>query len=282
MLVVYGGLLLLTYWGFMHTPKGFIPTQDMGYLLVNVQLPDAASAERTREVTDRVQKICLSTPGVKHTVAVAGQSFVLSANASNFGSMFVILDDFAKREEPGLSADEIAAKLRTQLRGRGPRGDGHRLAGAAGPRRRPDRRIQAHGRRPRRRRPDDPARADRQPGAKQAGSRRTPAANGPPLIIAPNVFRANAPQLYVDMNRAQCMTMGVPLADAFNTLQIYLGSLYVNDFNLFGRTWQVIVQADAQFRNQVEKVAQLKVRNNAGRAWCPSGAWPTCAKSTGR
>ncbi len=78
------------------------------------------------------------------------------------------------------------------------------------------------------------------------------------------MFRANAPQLYVDVNRKQCMTLGVPLGDLFDTLQIYLGSLYVNDFNLFGRTWQVIVQADAPFRNQTETVGQLKVRNSTG------------------
>ena len=87
-----------------------------------------------------------------------------------------------------------------------------------------------------------------------AGKRRHGAPRGgpPPLVGLFSVFRANAPQLYVDLNRSQCMTMDVPLADAFNTLQIYLGSLYVNDFNRFGRTWQVVVQADAKFRNEVE------------------------------
>ena len=78
------------------------------------------------------------------------------------------------------------------------------------------------------------------------------------------MFRANAPQIYIDVDRRQCVTMGVPLGDLFNTLQIYLGSLYVNDFNLFGRTWQVIVQADAPFRRQAEKVGHLKVRNGGG------------------
>ena len=90
-------------------------------------------------------------------------------------------------------------------------------------------------------------------------------ANGrPPLIGLSSVFRANAPQIYVNVNRQQCMTMGVPLGDLFDTLQIYLGSLYVNDFNLFGRTWQVIVQADAPYRIQKETVGQLKVRNSTG------------------
>ncbi len=261
-LVVYGGLMFLTCWGFLHTPKGFIPTQDMGYLLVNVQLQDAASAERTRKVTAHVQKICLSTPGVKHTVAVAGTSFMLSANASNFGSMFVILDDFSLREEPGLSADDIAAKLRTAcaaqipeamvtvlpappVRGVGRTG-GFKLM------------VEDRG--------DVGLKTlqEQTDSLAEAGRRQKNERQMPRLIIAPNVFRANVPQLYVDMNRAECMTMGVRLADAFDTLQIYLGSLYVNDFNLFGRTWQVIVQADAQFRNQLEKVRLLKVRNNAG------------------
>ena len=89
----------------------------MGYLMVGVQLPDAASAERSRNVTDRVQQICLDTPGIKHTVAVAGMSFATQVNGSNFGAMFVILDDFANRQSPDLSADAIAANLRSGCRG---------------------------------------------------------------------------------------------------------------------------------------------------------------------
>ena len=177
--------------------------------------------------------------------------------------MFVILDDFANREEPGLSADEIAAKLAHALRQGSARGAGERLPGAAHPRRRPHGRIQVHGRRPRRswarKRSQQQANLLRD----KADQLRGPG-DRPLLIMQPNVFRANAPQLYADLNRAQCMTMGVPLADAFNTLQIYLGSLYVNDFNLFGRTWQVVVQADAKFRNQIDAAQQLKVRNNEG------------------
>ena len=95
---------------------------------------------------------------------------------------------------------------------------------------------------------------------------------GPPLLVGLfSIFRANAPQLYVDLNRSQCMTMDVPLADAFDTLQIYLGSLYVNDFNRFGRTWQVVAQADAPFRDKVKDVKQLRVRNRQG-AMVPIGA----------
>ena len=116
-----------------------------------------------------------------------------------------------------------------------------------------------------------PARADGRPGGQRQTAAPVWSKTVPRLIVMPNIFRANVPQLYVDLNRTQCMTLGVPLAAAFDTLQVYLGSLYVNDFNLFGRTWQVIVQADAKFRNQVEDVRQLKVRNTAG-AMVPMGA----------
>jgi multidrug efflux pump len=104
---------------------------------------------------------------------------------------------------------------------------------------------------------------------------------GPPLLVGLfSIFRANAPQLYVDLNRSQCMTMDVPLGDAFDTLQIYLGSLYVNDFNRFGRTWQVVAQADAKYRNEVDDVKQLKVRNRQG-AMVPIGALATVEQRNG-
>ncbi len=114
-LAVYAGLLALTYWEFTITPKGFIPPQDMGYLIVSAQTPDAASAERTQRITDQIQDICHSTPGVRHTLAVAGMSFAFQVNASNFGSMFVILDDFSKRKAPGLYGEEINGALRKRF-----------------------------------------------------------------------------------------------------------------------------------------------------------------------
>ena len=99
-LLIYGGLLGLTWLGFMRTPTGFIPQQDKGYLLVNVQLPDAAAVTRTDEVVQRIEKIALETQGVKHTVAISGQSILLNANASNFGALYLMLDDFEHRARP--------------------------------------------------------------------------------------------------------------------------------------------------------------------------------------
>ena len=268
-LVVYGGLLGLTYWDFTHTPKGFIPTQDMGYLLVNLQLPDAASAERARHVTDHVREICQSTRGVQHTLSVAGQSFLLSAYGSTFGSMFVILDDFSNREEPELYCDEIANTLRKRfvkevpeavvtvfpaapVRGVGRTGGFKFMVEDRG-----DAGLTT-------------LQAQTDNLVEKGNQMRSPQQR-PLLVGLFSVFRANAPQLFVDMNRKQCMTKGVSLADANNALQVYTGSLYVNDFNLFGRTWEVIVQADGQFRNRLEQVRQFKVRNQSN-TMVPLGA----------
>src|SRR5262249_53220553 len=121
MIAVYAGLLALTWWDFTHTPTGFIPQQDKGYLLVNAQLPDASSVGRTEEVVRKIEEIALSTPGVKHTVAITGQSILLNANASNFGALYLMLDDFEHRSTPELSADAIAARLEERFQREVPR-----------------------------------------------------------------------------------------------------------------------------------------------------------------
>src|SRR5205823_3175017 len=110
-LLAYAGLLALTYWQFVHAPTGFIPQQDKGYLLLNVQLPDSASVERTQTVVNRIEQIARDTPGVEHTVGITGQSLILSANAPNLGSMYVMLKSFDQRRGSELTADAIAANL---------------------------------------------------------------------------------------------------------------------------------------------------------------------------
>lgn len=255
-LIGYGGLLYLTYDKFNSTPKGFIPSQDMGYLLINVQLPDSSSAERTRGVMNRLQKLAHTVKGVRYSQAMGGQSLLLSANGSNFGSMFLILDPFSQRRRPDLTGDAIAGKLRKlyeaevpeasmtvlgppPVRGVG-RAGGFKLL------------VEDRG---------DLGSATLQGQAENLVDK---AKQQPELVGMTSVFRANVPQLYVDVNRTECMTKDVALKDLFDTLRIYLGSLYVNDFNRFGRTWQVIVQADSKFRNQVDDIKRLKVRNANG------------------
>jgi multidrug efflux pump len=256
LLVVYVGLIGLTGFGLARTPKGFVPVQDKGYLIVNVQLPDSASLERTGEVTAAVEKIALETPGVDHTFAITGTSFVLNANSSNYGNMFVILKPFDERRDAALSGEAIAAQLRARLRrevpdarvlvftppavrGLGNAGGFKLMVEATG-----DVNYDAL-----QARADSlAARANQQPG----------------LVGVFNGFRARTPQLYVDVDRTKAKAMGVALSDVFDALQGYLGSYYVNDFNRFGRTWQVNVQADAPFRVDAETVRLLKVRNADG------------------
>ena len=255
-LLVYVGLLGLTGFGFSRVPSGFVPIQDRGYLLVNIQLPDSASLERTVEVTEAVEKIALDTPGVGHTVAIPGTSFVLNANSSNYGNMFVILKPYHQRRGTSLTSEAVAGSLRARLqqevpearvlvfgapavRGLGNAGGFKLMVEATG-----DVNFDALQ-----------ARAD------------SIAAKGneqPGLVGLFNGFRARTPQLYVDIDRTKVKTMGVALTDVFDALQAYLGSYYVNDFNRFGRTWQVNVQADAPFRVDAETVRQLKVRNADG------------------
>ncbi|HEV3165650.1 MAG TPA: efflux RND transporter permease subunit, partial [Isosphaeraceae bacterium] len=271
-LLAYGGLLYLTYRGFMTTPAGFIPSQDMGYLLVNVQLPDSSSLERTQKVLDRIERISHTIPGVKHSQSMAGQSMLLSAYGSNFGSMFLILDDFSKRHSPSLYGEAIMGILRKKfaaevpdamitvlgpppLRGVG-RAGGFKLM------------VEDRG----------DSGYDTLQGQTENLTERAGHQAG--LVGMTSVFRANVPQLFVDVNRTECMSKQVSPKDLFDTLQIYLGSLYVNDFNRFGRTWQVIVQADSRFRNGLEDIKRLKVRNTQGQM-VPIGSLATIRERNG-
>jgi multidrug efflux pump subunit AcrB len=255
-LLVYVGLIGLTGFGFTRVPTGFVPAQDKGYLLAIIQLPDASSLERTVEVTEVAEKIALETPGVAHTVSIPGQSFVLNAFSPNYGSMFIILKPFHERRDAELTSEAILGRLRARLGGEisearvlvfGPpavRG----LGNAGGFKLM----VKASG--------------DVNFDALQAQADNLAALGNqqPGLVGLYNGFRARTPQLYVDVDRTKVKTMGVPLTDVFDALQAYLGSTYVNDFNRFGRTWQVNVQADASFRVDADTVKQLKVRNGDG------------------
>src|SRR4051812_27238468 len=255
-LLVYAGLIGLTGYGFTRVPSGFIPSQDKGRLIVNVQLPDSAALERTAAVMGKVETIARETPGVAHTIGNPGRSFVLNAIGSNLGTAFITLEPFHKRRGPGLGAEAIAAELRRRFRREIPEArvsvfgapavDGLGNAGGF------KLMVEATG--------------DVNYDALQ-GQADNLAARGnqrPGLVGLFNGFRARTPQLYADIDRTKVRTMGVALTDVFDTLQVYLGGYYVNDFNRFGRTWQVNLQADAAFRASAETVKQLKVRNADG------------------
>src|SRR6185437_9541336 len=262
-LVVYGSLLVLTYWVFNRAPTGFIPQQDQGRLIVNVELPDSASLQRTEEALVQIDQIIRATPGVAHTVSVSGLSFLLSANSSNFGSLFVILDPFEKRKSPDLSDTAIMARLRREWR-----------------RHVKDARVTVFG-------------APPIPGLSVAGGFKlmvedrgglglsdlqkqtekliggTP--NDPglrsdrSLLGVATQFRSNTPQLFMDIDRTKVESLGVSLNDLNQTLQMYLGSLYVNSFNILGRYWQVTLQAEGRYRSRVEDINLLAVRNKTGQ-----------------
>lgn len=271
-IIVYGGLLILTYWRMESAPTGFIPEQDQGYLLVNVQLPDAASVQRTRKLMNRVSIIARKTPGVAHTVAVTGQSFLLGTNASNLGSMFVVLKPFAQRESPDLYDAEIARKLQAQcardVEGaivsvfRAPPIRG--LANAGGFQLQVEQRgfvdlnaLEA-----------DTAELVRR-------------ANADPRFAGVfTQFRASTPQIFNDIDRPKVETLQVPIQDVFTTLNAYMGGLYVNQFNKFGRTWQVQIQAAPEFRTSARVLKNLQVRNKLGRM-VPLGTLVNIENATG-
>ncbi len=261
-LLVYCALLGLTWFGFARLPSGFIPQQDSGYLIVFAQLPDGASLERTRKVIGRAGEIARTIPGVNGTVEFAGFNLLVGANLPNAATMFVPLDSFALRESPERSAGAIMGQLNSRfeelrearvlvlppppVRGLGSVG-GFKMM------------IQD--------------RADLG-FANLADTAMNMMVEGSQVAGLAQVFSTvtnRVPQLQVDVDRKQAKSMGVALSDVNETLQIYLGSLYVNDFNRFGRTYQVTAQADATFRVRPEQITKLKTRNSAGQM-LPLGA----------
>ncbi len=252
--VVFGGLLVATYVEFDRTPTGFIPQQDKGYLLVNVQLPDSASVSRTQAVVRAIERIAQKTNGVAHTVSVAGQSLILNVNAPNLGSIYVMLAEFHQR--PGLGADDIAASLRSEC-GRqvqdalvtvfgAPPIDGLGTTGGF------KMIVEDRG--------------NEGLAALQTVSDAIVRVGNASRELT-GLFtssRAYTPWLYLDIDREKCLSLGLSMGDVFNTLQIFLGSYYVNNFNDFGRSWQVNIMADPRFRDHIEEIKLLRVRTNQG------------------
>lgn len=255
-LVAYAGLLYWTYDLFQSSPTGFIPSQDKGYLLVNVRLPDSASLDRTSRVMERIESLTGKTPGVKHTLAIAGQSILLGANSPNFGTMYVMLDDFHHREQHKLTGDTISAQLKQRLDKEVPEAvvdvfgappiDGLGTAGGF------KLILEDRG--------DNGLKSLQAVSQKVVDEgQKTSGLTG--LFTG---FRADTIWLELDIDRYAAKTMGLNMSELFNSLQNFFGSLYINDFNRFGRTWQVNVQADAEFRMKVQDLKNLKVRNGHG------------------
>ncbi|MBA6231912.1 MULTISPECIES: efflux RND transporter permease subunit [unclassified Colwellia] len=270
-IVAYIALLGGTVQLFNTVPGGFIPAQDKQYLIAIAQLPDAASLDRTHAVVRDMEKIALQIPGVAHTVSFPGLSVNGFTNSPNSGIVFVPLDAFALRTDPSRSAMAIAAQLNQRftaideafvavfppppIQGLGTTG-GFKLQ------------IEDRGNKG----------FETLFNSLQAVINK--ARKDPALVGLFSSFRIQVPQMDIDIDREQALIQGIPLDEVFNALQVYLGSVYVNDFNMFGRTYQVKAQAEAEFRQDPDQILNLKVRNRQGNM-VPLGSVLTVTPTTG-
>lgn len=253
--VVYVGLLLATAKLFDSVPGGFIPMQDKQYLIAVAQLPDASSLSRTEEVVSEMEQIALATPGVSQTMSFPGRSVNGFTNSTNAGIVFVMLDDFEQRGSDQTKASSIVAPLNQKystideafvgvfppppILGLGSTG-GFKLQ------------------------IEDRANLGFEALFDNLQTVIAKAQQTPELTGLFSSFRIQVPQMDIEVDREQAMILGISLDDVFDTLQVYLGSLYVNDFNMLGKTYQVNAQADANYRVDPEQILQLKVRNGSG------------------
>jgi hydrophobe/amphiphile efflux-1 (HAE1) family protein len=263
-LLIYGGLVYLAYNVFKVVPTGFIPTQDQGFLIVNVQMPDASSIERTETVVTRLAALARATRGVEDAMAVSGFSILSRSNSSAAGFLFLRLRPFPERaSRSDLTTTAIATRLRRQFS----KVEGGQVIVLFPP---PLRGIGNAG-------GFTMEVEDRSGGATpqqlQAVTQKLidAARHRPEVSTLFSTFRANVPQLYVNVDRVKAKQQNVSLTNVFQTLEVYLGGLYINDFNYLGRTWHVMAQADAPFRATATQVARLKARSAAGQM-VPLGA----------
>ncbi|MFJ3048315.1 efflux RND transporter permease subunit [Herbaspirillum chlorophenolicum] len=254
-MVVYAVLLAATVGIANIVPGGFVPGQDKQYLVAFAQLPNGASIDRSEDVMRKMSEIMLKEPGVDSAIAFPGLSINGFTNSSSAGIVFVGLKPFEERKAKELSGNAIAASLNKKfggikeaftavfppppVMGLGTLG-GFKMQ------------IEDHG-------ALGYAELDR-----AAQEFMKAAAKEPALGPMFSSYQINVPQLDVDLDRVKAKQLGIPVTDVFNTMQIYLGSLYVNDFNRFGRVYQVRAQADAPFRAKADDILQLKTRNEAG------------------
>jgi len=268
---VYAGLMVCTYFGFKLVPTGFIPPQDQGYLIVSAQLPDGASLARTDELVQEISRVALDTPGIRNAVAFAGFSGATRTNNPNAAAVFTAMEDAGERAKKGLVADKVLADLRGRLsklkdanifvlapppvRGIGNAG-GFKMQVQ-------DRAGLGFA-----------ALRDAAGGIMAAGNQE------PGLVQVFSTFNADAPQIYLDIDREKAEMLDIPVGRVFDALQVYLGSVYVNDFNFLGRTFRVTAQADYEFRDDVNDIYRLRTRSNSG-ALVPLGTFVEAQQRTG-
>jgi multidrug efflux pump len=253
--VVYTGLIGLTILGFSRVPTGFVPTQDKGYLVCLAQLPNGATLDRTEDVIRKMSDIALKRPGARNAVAFPGLSINGFTNSPNSGIVFVGLKPSEERNSPELSANAIAADLNKQFGSIQeafiavfPPPPVQGIGTVAG--------FKLYI--------EDRSGMGLESLYKETTSTLQKGNQTPELTGVFSSFDINVPQIDSHVDREKAKTYGIPLSDVFDTLQVYLGSLYVNDFNRFGRTYQVNVQAESPYRSQPEDIGHLRTRNLAG------------------
>ncbi len=262
MLACYVGLIGLALWMTRATPTGFIPALDRGIMFVSVQLPPGSSLERTDKVLAQANEITLTTPGVKNTAPFTGRNAATFTPTPSAGAIWTVLDDHAIRATKGQSVEAVANELRRRLSviqdavtlvfvPPPVRGIGSQSGFAM--------RLQDRG---------NYGSAEL---SRIAGELIREANANPLLRNAFTTFQTNTPQMFVDVDREKAQMLRVPLNAIFEALRIYMGSAYVNDFNMFGRTYRVTAQADGDFRNNPENVANIRVRSTDG-AMVPLGS----------
>ncbi|GGB62033.1 transporter [Roseibium aquae] len=254
-IVAVGGVIAMIAILGGRLPGGFLPLEDQGYLMVDVQLPDGASLQRTEIVTGQVVDQVRATPGVTDVVVVNGFSMLNNALSSNSALIITTLSNWSDRQDPSLRVDAILAKFWQEfatIQGANiiafnpPPIPGLGTTGGV------EMKVQQTGGGT----PQDLSSA--------VGSLVYSVNQSPEIAQAYSTFRANVPQIFVDLDREKAKTLGVNVADVFTTLQAYLGSYYINDFNIFGRVYKVMIQAEGEFRNKVDDIGQLYVRANDG------------------
>ncbi|MBP0578551.1 multidrug efflux RND transporter permease subunit [Labrys sp. LIt4] len=255
MLPLYAGLLAGTVWAVQKVPQGFIPTLDQGYAIVVVQLPDGAALSRTDAVTRRVSEIARATPGAQDAVAFAGFSGATFTNATNSAAVFVPFKPFEERLKEGLTADKIIKDLfgRMQVIEEAfiiaiPPPPVRGIGNAGGFKLQVQERLGS----------------DIQRILASTYEMMGKARQNPKLSGVFTTFSANSPQLFLNIDRQKAEILNVPITNIFDTLQQNLGTAYVNDFNAFGRVYQVQAQADQRFRNDPEQIGGLRVRSASG------------------
>jgi multidrug efflux pump len=270
-LILYGGLVLLGLFGFAKVPSGFVPPQDKQYLVSFAQLPDASSLDRSEAVIRQMSAIALKQPGVESTISFPGLSINGFTNSTNSGIVFVTLKPFDQRRDASLSAGAITAALQQKYAAiqeayiaifPPPPVNGLGTIGGF--------RLQV----------EDRADQGFEELYSQTQNLIMASQKEPALAGLFSSYQVSVPQIDADVDRSKAKAEGIDLADVYQTMQAYLGSLYVNDFNRFGRTYQVNVSAEPGFRHEPKDITQLKTRNANGEM-VPLGSFVTVRQSVG-